>query len=75
MTNDIYTLLNSLDPREKQVLIMRFGLSNYQCKSLEEIGKLFGVSKEWIRKIEKSALAKLRNEEALEVLSLYVHTQ
>ncbi|KAK4388781.1 RNA polymerase sigma factor sigC [Sesamum angolense] len=73
MINDVYRLLNGLEPREKQVLILRFGLGNCQCKSLEEIGRLFCVSKEWIRKIERAALAKLRNEESLKILSHYKH--
>ncbi|KAK4412570.1 RNA polymerase sigma factor sigC [Sesamum alatum] len=41
MINDVHRLLNGLEPREKQVLILRFGLGNCQCKSLEEIGRLF----------------------------------
>ncbi|KAG8375633.1 hypothetical protein BUALT_Bualt10G0120600 [Buddleja alternifolia] len=69
MINDVYTLLNGLETREKQVLILRFGLGNCQCKSLEEIGRLFCVSKEWIRKIERAALTKLRNQD----LSHYVY--
>ncbi|KAK4485890.1 hypothetical protein RD792_008541 [Penstemon davidsonii] len=75
MKNDIYTLLNRLEPREKRVLILRFGLDNRQCKSLEEIGRLLSVSKEWIRKIERSALTKLRKEDSLEILSHYVYMQ
>ncbi|XP_012857954.1 PREDICTED: RNA polymerase sigma factor sigC [Erythranthe guttata] len=75
MLNDVSTLLNGLEPREKQVIILRFGLGNCQCKSLEEIGRLFRVSKEWIRKIERSALIKLRNEDSLKILNHYVHMQ
>ncbi|KAL2237062.1 UNVERIFIED_CONTAM: RNA polymerase sigma factor sigC [Sesamum indicum] len=75
MINDVHRLLNGLEPREKQVLILRFGLGNRQCKSLEEIGRLFCVSKEWIRKIERAALAKLRNEDSLKILSHYVYMQ
>lgn len=75
MVKDLYTLLNGLEPREIQVLMLRFGLKNCQRKSLEEIGVLFGVSKEWIRKIERGALTKLRNEDCLNILSHYVCTQ
>ncbi|KAI3468161.1 hypothetical protein Pfo_024824 [Paulownia fortunei] len=75
MIKDVYTLLDGLEPREKQVLILRFGLGNHQCKSLEEIGRLFCVSKEWIRKIERAALTKLRNEDSLRILSHYVYMQ
>ncbi|KAH6783596.1 RNApolymerase sigma-subunit C [Perilla frutescens var. hirtella] len=75
MIKDIYTLLHGLEPRERQVIILRFGLGNHQCKSLEEIGRHFCVSKEWIRKIERTALTKLRNEESLRILSHYVYMQ
>ncbi|KAL8522150.1 hypothetical protein ACS0TY_012339 [Phlomoides rotata] len=73
MINDVYTLLRGLEPREKQVIILRFGLGNQQCKSLEEIGRRFCVSKEWIRKLERAALTKLRNEDSLKILSQYVY--
>ncbi|MCL7025672.1 hypothetical protein MKW94_025100 [Papaver nudicaule] len=72
MRKDVYKLLEDLDQREKQVLILRQGLWDGQCKSLEEIGKLFNVTKEWIRKIEKSALTKVRKEENLSNLSHYL---
>ncbi|KZV42013.1 RNA polymerase sigma factor sigC-like [Dorcoceras hygrometricum] len=75
MVKDLYTLLNGLEPREIQVLMLRFGLKNSQQKSLEEIGVLFGVSKEWIRKIEKGALTKLRNEDCHKILSHYARMQ
>ncbi|PIN16833.1 hypothetical protein CDL12_10487 [Handroanthus impetiginosus] len=75
MRNDIYMLLNTLEPREKQVLILRYGLGNHQCKSLDEIGRLLCVSKEWIRKIERAALTKLRNENSLKILNHYVYMQ
>ncbi|KAI3971907.1 hypothetical protein MKW92_031711 [Papaver armeniacum] len=72
MRKDVYKLLEDLDQREKQVLILRQGLWDGQCKSLEEIGKLFNVTKEWIRKIEKSAYNKVRKEENLSNLSHYL---
>lgn len=73
MINDVYTLLSGLEPREKQVIILRFGLGNQQCKSLEEIGRRFCVSKEWIRKLERAALTKMRNEDSRKILSQYVY--
>lgn len=75
MIKDVYTLLHGLEPREREVLILRFGLGNHQYKSLEEIGRRFCVSKEWIRKIERTALTKLRNEESVRILSHYVYMQ
>lgn len=60
---DIDNLLKGLDPRERQILVLRYGLGEQPRKSLEEIGRLFDVSKEWIRKLEKTAMKKLRYEE------------
>ncbi|KAM7513116.1 hypothetical protein LguiB_011991 [Lonicera macranthoides] len=71
MMKDLNDLLNGLNPIEKQVLVLRFGLGDHQTKSLGEIGKLFSVSKEWIRKIERKALTKLRDEKTLKNLSHY----
>lgn len=74
MIEGVYTLLNGLETRERQVVILRFGVGNHQRKSLEEIGKLFCVSKEWIRKIERTALTKLRkNGNSLQNLSHYLY--
>ncbi|KAL5558613.1 hypothetical protein UlMin_034824 [Ulmus minor] len=72
MKKDINDLLLGLDSRERQVLILRYGLKNCHPKSLEEIGRHFRVSKEWIRKIEKKALEKLRDEETNRNLSHYL---
>ncbi|KAL6216529.1 hypothetical protein ACLB2K_009752 [Fragaria x ananassa] len=72
MKNDIHALLEGLNSREKKVLALRYGLNYCNPKSLEEIGRLFHVSKEWIRKIEKNALTKLRNEESNKNLSHYL---
>lgn len=74
MIQDVYTLLNGLETRERQVVILRFGVGNHQRKSLEEIGRLFCVSKEWIRKIERTALTKLRKKgNSLQNLSHYLY--
>jgi RNA polymerase sigma factor len=72
MRNDVHDLLNGLDSREKQILTLRFGLNDNQPRSLEDIGKHFKVSKEWIRKIEKKALTKLRKEATSSKLNYYL---
>ncbi|KAF5461654.1 hypothetical protein F2P56_017733 [Juglans regia] len=72
MRKEIHNLLKSLDSRERQVLFLRYGLEDCQPKSLEETGRLLHVSKEWIRKIERKALARLRNEEIRRSLSHYL---
>ncbi|XP_051137125.1 RNA polymerase sigma factor sigC-like [Andrographis paniculata] len=71
MIKDLYGLLDDLEAREKEVVVLRFGLGNRQCKSLEEIGRQFCVSKEWIRKIERTALTKLRDQKSLQILTHY----
>lgn len=55
------TLLSTLQPREEKILRLRFGLDGHPAETLEKIGKLFNVSKERIRQIEKKALRKLKN--------------
>ncbi|TVT97190.1 hypothetical protein EJB05_57562 [Eragrostis curvula] len=56
-------VLDKLPAREGRVLKLRHGLEDGKCRSLEQIGGIYRVSKEWIRKIEKSAMSKLRNED------------
>lgn len=72
MRKDIYDLLKGLDSRERQILTLRFGLSDHQPRSLEEIGRHFKVSKEWIRRIVKKALTKLRSKAAISNLNSYL---
>ncbi|XP_078429065.1 RNApolymerase sigma-subunit C [Wolffia australiana] len=73
MKNDIYKLLEGLHPRERQVLLHRYGLVDGRRRSLEEIGQLLRVSKEWIRKLEIAGLAKIRKEDIRKELEYYVH--
>ncbi|XP_066367094.1 uncharacterized protein [Miscanthus floridulus] len=56
-------VLGRLPAREGHVLRLRHGLEDGRCRSLEEIGGMYRVSKEWIRKIEKSAMARLRDDD------------
>lgn len=72
MKEDIHDLLNGLDARERQVMVLRYGLKGSPPKSLEEIGRLFHVSKEWIRRIEMKAMKKLRDKETCRNLSHYL---
>ena len=56
----IDTILNTLSPREAQVLRLRFGLGGQCERTLEEVGKQFNVSRERVRQIEQEALQRLR---------------
>jgi RNA polymerase primary sigma factor len=53
-------VLSDLTERERRVVRMRFGLDDGQVRTLEEVGKEFGVTRERVRQIESKTLAKLR---------------
>ena len=61
LAEQLQTILNSLNIRERQVLEMRFGLKDGRSHTLEEVGQAFGVTRERIRQIEAKALRKLRH--------------
>ena len=58
---EIEQMLQGLNPREREVIILRFGLESGHPLTLEEVGKRFKVTRERIRQIETAALRKLRN--------------
>lgn len=57
----IRQVLGALNKRERQVLVLRFGIEGDGCKTLGEIGDLFGVTQERIRQVEERALHRLRH--------------
>ncbi|HYZ01864.1 MAG TPA: RNA polymerase sigma factor RpoD [Candidatus Binatia bacterium] len=59
--NEVEDILDTLTPRERRVLQLRFGLIDGHQRTLEEVGKRFGVTRERIRQIEAKALSKLRH--------------
>ncbi len=61
LKEQVHSILDSLSEREREVLEMRFGLSDGQGHTLEEVGQFFGVTRERIRQIEAKALRKLRH--------------
>jgi RNA polymerase primary sigma factor len=52
-----------LTDREKKILELRYGLNDYQPKTLDEVGDVFGISRERVRQIQKEALAKLQDSD------------
>jgi RNA polymerase primary sigma factor len=68
----IYTLLQTLSPREAKVLCMRFGINMNTDHTLEEVGKQFDVTRERIRQIEAKALRKLRHPSRAEKLFTFL---
>lgn len=61
LSDEVERLLETLTPREAWILRLRFGLHDARPRTLKEVGKLFGLSRERIRQLERSALLKLRS--------------
>ena len=61
LKEQIDEVLGTLTPRERRVLQLRFGLEDGRSRTLEEVGREFGVTRERIRQIEAKALRKLRH--------------
>ncbi|MDH6099355.1 RNA polymerase sigma factor RpoD [Anabaenopsis sp. FSS-46] len=72
LREDLEKVLDSLSPRERDVLRLRYGLDDGRMKTLEEIGQIFNVTRERIRQIEAKALRKLRHPNRNSVLKEYI---
>ena len=72
LRQDLDRVLSSLDKREEQILRMRFGLDRGTSKTLEEVSKVFNLSKERIRQIQEEALRKLQLPEKSRPLVAYL---
>lgn len=70
---DVMSMLDFLNNREKTILINRFGLDGHNKKTLEEIGKNLGFSKERIRQIENIAIKKLKEKNEITHLKEYLN--
>lgn len=74
LRKDIETIVSILKDREQEVIKMRYGLGNFTKSTLEEIGNLYGVTKECIRQTEARALKKMRDSAfGQDVLSCYIN--
>jgi len=71
MHRDIDKVLDTLDEREQSVVRMRYGLIDGRPRTLDEIGREFGISRERVRQIERDSMAKLRTGDRSEVLRAY----
>ena len=72
LKDEIAEVLLTLTEREEQVLKLRFGLVDGTCRTLEEVGTIFGVTRERIRQIEAKALRKLRHPSRSKKLKDYL---
>jgi RNA polymerase nonessential primary-like sigma factor len=72
MKGDVRNVLETLEDRERDVVIMRFGLDGEQPRTLEQIGKRFGLSRERVRQIERETMAKLRDPQRADALRDYL---
>ena len=72
LREDLAEVLSGLSPRERDVLRLRFGMDDGRQRTLEEVGQLFGVTRERIRQIEAKALRKLRHPNRSKRLREYV---
>ena len=72
LKNDIKFALDCLKEKEKNVIILRFGLDDNKKQTLEEIGDYYGVTKECIRQIEKKALNKIASSSMKNNLISYI---
>jgi RNA polymerase primary sigma factor len=75
LTQAVGDVLNELSEREQEIVRLRFGLDGGQAKTLEEVGREFGVTRERIRQIEAKTLAKLRHPQRSQRLREFLETE
>jgi len=72
LREQVHDILDTLSDRERRVLQLRFGLEDGRSRTLEEVGREFGVTRERIRQIEAKALRKLRHPSRSEKLRAFL---
>lgn len=71
LKENLYEMLDFLTPRERKIIIMRFGLDGGEIHTLEEVGKEFGVTRERVRQIEAKTLEKLRTHPSADKIRFF----
>ena len=72
LSEELNKVIETLSPREQKVITLRYGLIDGQNRTLDDIGKMFCITRERIRQIEERALWKLRkNKKLTKVISAY----
>ncbi len=72
LKDDLQSALQVLPPRDREIVIMRYGLSDGRTRTLEEVGRAFGITRERARQIEAQALRRLRESPEIRSLSDYL---
>jgi RNA polymerase primary sigma factor len=75
MQGEIVSVLQTLSARERRVVELRFGLRDGQTRTLEEVGREFGITRERIRQIEAKTLSKLRHPSRAQRLRDYLEVR
>ncbi|MFN2114930.1 MAG: RNA polymerase sigma factor RpoD/SigA [Anaerolineae bacterium] len=73
LRGDVEDILQGLTAREQRVLELRYGLRGHRAYTLKEVGRIFGLTRERVRQIEKEALRKLRHPSRARALSSYLN--
>jgi RNA polymerase primary sigma factor len=73
LRGDVEDILQGLTAREQRVLELRYGLRGHRAYTLKEVGKIFGLTRERVRQIEKEALRKLRHPSRARALLAYMN--
>ena len=69
---EIKKIFSAISPREAEILTMRYGLDGGYPRTLEEVGKIFGITRERVRQIEAKAIRKLRHPTKSKTLKEYL---
>lgn len=72
LSESIDRILDGLSEREREIIMLRYGLRNHEQLSLKEVGDIYGLTKERIRQIEKNVIARISEDEFVQDLKYYI---